>query len=123
MVDHAWSRAALADRTGVVYLSMMAMGGADRLLGAQTPIAERVELHESFQSEGISRMRPVEAIPIAAGATVTLEPGGLHMMLISLHLALKPGNSFPLTLRFEKAGTVETTVKVGNAAGMGMKMD
>jgi copper(I)-binding protein len=123
MVDNAWSRAALAGRTGVVYLSMMAMGGADRLLGAQTPIAEKIELHESYQSEGVSRMRPVEAIPVAAGGTVTLAPGGLHMMLIGLRQALKPGDSFPLTLRFEKAGTVETTVKVGNAGGMDMKMD
>ncbi len=68
-------------------------------------------------------MRPVEAIPVAAGGTVTLAPGGLHMMLIGLRQALKPGDSFPLTLRFEKAGPVETTVKVGNAGGMDMKMD
>ena len=123
MVSNAWSRAALAGRTGVVYLSMMATGGADRLTGAQTAIADRAELHESLQSGGVMQMRPVAGVPVAAGATVTLAPGGFHIMLIGLHQALKPGDSFPLSLRFEKAGTVQTTVHVRDAGGMEMKMD
>jgi copper(I)-binding protein len=124
MVETAWSRAALAGRTGVVYFSVMAMGGADTLLSAATPVAERAELHKSMESGGMSQMRPVDSVPVAAGATVDFAPGGLHVMLIGLKHDLKEGDSFPLTLKFEHAGTVETTVKVGKAGGMGnMKMD
>jgi copper(I)-binding protein len=123
MVESAWSRAALAGRTGVVYFSVMAMGGADRLLGATTPVAEHAELHQSMESGGMSQMRPVDSVPVAAGATVDFKPGGLHVMLIGLKHALKEGDTFPLTLKFEKAGLVETTVKVGKAGGMDMKMN
>ncbi len=123
MVENAWSRAALSGRTGVVYFSVMSMGGADRLLRVATPVADHAELHQSMESGGMSQMRPVDAVPIAAGATVSFAPGGLHVMLIGLKHALKEGDSFPLTLTFEKAGTVETNVKVGKAGSMGMKMD
>jgi len=123
MVENAWSRAALAGRTGVVYFTAMSMGGADRLISASTPVAEHAELHESMQSGGMSKMRPVASVPMTAGATVTFAPGGLHVMLIGLKRPLKEGDSFPLTLQFEKAGAVETTVKVGKAGGMDMKMD
>lgn len=124
MVESAWSRAALAGRTGVVYFSVMAMGGADILLGATTSVADHAELHKSMESGGMSQMRPVESVLLAAGATVDFAPGGLHVMLIGLKRDLKEGDTFPLTLKFEHAGTVETTVKVGKAGGMGdMKMN
>ncbi len=123
MVENAWSRAALEGRTGVVYFSVMAMGGADQLMSATTPVAERAELHKSMESGGMSQMRPVDAVPVPAGGTVTFAPGGLHVMLIGLKKPLQEGDSFPLTLHFEKAGAVETTVKVGKAGEMDMKMN
>jgi copper(I)-binding protein len=123
MVENAWSRAAIAGRNGVVYFSVMDMGGADRLLGADTPVAAKAELHQSSDNHGVMQMRPVDAVPLAAGATVTFAPGGLHVMLIGLKHALKEGETFPLTLHFEKAGNVQTIVKVGKAGGMDMKMN
>jgi hypothetical protein len=55
--------------------------------------------------------------------SVTLKPGGLHVMLTGLKQPLSEGQSFPLTLTFEKAGAIETTVKIAKAGAMtGMDM-
>ena len=54
-------------------------------------------------------MRPVAAVPVAPGASVALEPGGLHVMLSGLRYPLREGSSFPLTLTFEDAGSATIT--------------
>ena len=61
------------------------------------------------------RMRAVENIPVPANGQTALEPGGYHIMLIGLKQALKEGGSFPLTLTFEKAGSVTVQVPVQKA--------
>jgi len=43
---------------------------------------ESVELHESKVEDGVARMRPLSKLEIAGGATVTLRPGGKHLMLM-----------------------------------------
>lgn len=58
------------------------------------------------------KMRLVKAIDAKAGAPAVLEPGGLHIMLIGLKQPLKEGEKFPLTLTFEKAGSVSVEVAV-----------
>src|SRR3546814_11454455 len=58
------------------------------------------------------RMRPVDGVPLPAGGMAELQPGGYHVMLIGLKHALKQGEHFPLTLTFEKAGTVTIEVPV-----------
>jgi len=65
------------------------------------------------------RMRPVEAISVTPGSTTKLEPSGLHVMLLNLKAPLKVGDRFPLTLTFEKAGSVsvEVTVEPVGATG------
>ena len=57
-------------------------------------------------------MRAVPELPVAPGEPVTLAPGGYHIMLVGLKQALKEGDSFPVTLRFEHAGELSTTVAV-----------
>jgi hypothetical protein len=57
-------------------------------------------------------MRPVVAVEIAPGEPAVLQPGGLHMMMLDLKAPLKDGESFPLTLTFEKAGKVTVSVDV-----------
>ena len=57
-----------------------------------------------------------DGIPIPAKGSVTLEPGGLHIMLMDLKQALVEGSTFPVTLTFEKAGQVEIQVSVGSFA-------
>ncbi len=86
----------------------------DRLIAASTPVAGRVEIHEMKMDGDVMRMRPlVDGLPIPAGQTVVLEPGGYHLMLMDLTDALTEGDTFELSLTFEKAGEVTVTVDVG----------
>lgn len=122
-IEHAWARASVGT-TGGIFLTIVNKGSAgDHLLAAATPAAARAELHRTLDANGISKMRPVAAVAVAAGATAELKPGGLHIMLLGLKRALKTGQTFPLTLTFERAGTIETTVTVetaGARSGPGM---
>lgn len=91
---------------------------ADRLLGAASPAAARVELHEMTMEGSVMKMREVRAIDVPAGARVELRPGRHHLMFIELKQPLKQGERVPVTLRFEKAGELKVELEVqGMAAG------
>ena len=60
----------------------------------------------------VMRMRATGALPVPAGGTLTLAPGGYHVMLLDLKRPLVAGDKVPLRLTFEKAGTIEVTVNV-----------
>jgi len=111
-VEDAWSRPALAGGTGVVYLTVQDVGAPDKLTGASTPIAAEAQLHESFVDHGVAKMRDVSSLPVGPGKPVTLAPNGYHIMLMGLKQALKPGDTFPVTLTFANAGAVGATVTV-----------
>ncbi len=87
---------------------------ADRLIGASTPVASRVEIHrKSIDASGAMRMREIPAIELAPRSETRLRHDGEHhLMLIELKRPLQEGERFPLTLRFEKAGEREVTVWV-----------
>ncbi len=85
----------------------------DRLLGASTPAGDRIELHRTRLVDGRRVLRSVpDGLAIPAGATIILEPGASHLMLVGLHVDLVQGKTFPLTLRFVRAGEVTVTVRV-----------
>jgi periplasmic copper chaperone A len=67
-----------------------------------------VQLHIEINDNGIMKMRPLKSTSKANGKA-TLAPGGMHFMLIGLKHHLKDGQSFPLTLTFEKAGKIDVT--------------
>lgn len=99
----------------------------DRLVGAASDVAERVELHTHKEdANGVMQMMHVpEGFPLPAGETHELARGGDHVMLMGLTRELKQGDSFSLTLTFEKAGEVTLDVTVDNeravpAMGQGM---
>ena len=114
-VETARSRAtAPTKRNGVAYKTQHnGTDAADRLVAGHTPVAQRVELHTHINDDGVMRMREVAAIEVPAGGKTLLEPGGLHIMLIGLNDALAAGQTFPLTLEFETAGTMTVDVTVG----------
>ncbi len=85
----------------------------DRLIGGTFAQAGRVEVHAMSMDGTIMKMAPVESgLAIKPGETVKLAPGGYHMMLMDLRAQLKPGETVPGTLTFEKAGTVPVTFTV-----------
>lgn len=101
--------------TGAVYLTI-ASPEADRLTAVFSPAAAMAHLHESKDENGVMKMQMLEALDIAAGEATTFKPGGLHIMLMGLKAPLKKGESIPLELTFEKAGTVSVMVPVGGVA-------
>ena len=91
---------------------------SDRLLGASSPVAGLVEIHEMAMDGGVMSMRAVKGIDVKPGEKVNLGPGGYHVMLEDLKRSLKQGEAIPLTLKFEKAGSIEIKVPV-DAMGAG----
>lgn len=90
---------------GAGFLAIRNEGNQDDvLIGVTSDFARRNELHTHLHQNGRMMMRPVERIEIPAGATVKLEPGGDHIMLMGLDGPLKAGERRNLTLVFEKAG-------------------
>ena len=113
VVRDAWSRATPPGiAVGVAYFVIDNRGPQDRLLRVASPIAKQPELHVSVMEDGVIQMRPLKTVEVGRGATVKFEPGGKHVMLIGLQKPLKAGDTFPLTLTFEKAGSVQTMVHV-----------
>jgi copper(I)-binding protein len=112
-VEAAWARPTVeGQKAGGGFLRITGGAAADRLLSASAPVSPSVELHTMAMEGNVMRMRPVQGIDVPAGSIVELKPGGLHLMFMGLSQPMKNGESFPLTLRFEKAGAVTTTVKV-----------
>ncbi len=100
---------------GAVYFRALVNGGkrADRLVAAQTDVAERVELHRTLMQDGVARMRETDAIEIPAGGRVDMRHGrGLHLMLVGLKRPLAIGDRFEVRLRFEHAGEGRVRVDV-----------
>lgn len=83
------------------------------VVGASSPIAQTVELHMHTMDDGVMRMRRIVHIHLPPHKAVTLEPGGLHIMLFDLKQDLQPGANVPLTLEFDDGSskTVEATVR------------
>lgn len=113
-VQNPWSRATVgAARPGVFYVRIANAGPADdALVGIATPAAGMPMLHETVVTDGVAAMPHAMAVPVPAGQTVDLAPGGYHGMLMGLTAALREGDSFPLTLTFRRAGDVTVTVRV-----------
>lgn len=114
-IEQPFARATPAKVGGVFLVLKNGGGSADKLVKAVSPVAENVELHTHIKDGDAMRMRAVETIPVPANGQTALEPGGYHIMLIGLKQPLKEGGSFPLTLTFEKAGSVTVTVPVHKA--------
>lgn len=119
MIMNAEAPASLspAVRTGAVYLMLMNHGASnDKLVKVTTPAAETAEVHETIMDGDVMKMRPVDALEIPAGGSITLQPGAMHIMLVGLKAPLKEGDVVPLELTFEKAGVVKLDATVVKAA-------
>jgi copper(I)-binding protein len=120
LVDHPFARAVTAaQKTASVYMTLKNDGATDRLLAASTPIAGSVEPHINVKQGEVMIMQHLDAIDLPAGQSVELNPRApYHLMLMDLKQPLKVGDRFPLTLRFEKAGTIEVVIHVEKPGAM-----
>jgi copper(I)-binding protein len=121
-IEAPWARATPpGGKVAGAFVTLVNTGDApDRLVSATSPVAGRVELHTHIKDGDVMRMREVEGgIPLPPGQTVALQPGGFHIMLLGMKQGLAAGSSFPLTLSFEKAGSVQVDVPVETMGSMG----
>jgi copper(I)-binding protein len=115
-----WARAAGRGATGGGFLTLQNTGRApDRLLAVRAGFARSVELHTSIREGEVMRMRPVTAIDLPPRQEVRLAPGGMHIMLIGLGAPLERGSRVPVTLVFERAGSIEVQLEVQGAGARG----
>jgi hypothetical protein len=118
-IDHPWAReTASMARAGGAFMTIENTGDMpDKLLRASSPVAARTEVHTVIRDGDVMRMREVPAIDLAPKSKTELKPGGYHVMLMELKGPLKVGDKFPLTLTFEKAGTVTIEIVVEKLSG------
>jgi len=87
-------------------------GAGAVLVGAESPAAAIVEVHEMRMDGNVMRMRAIPRLELPAGRTVELKPGGYHVMLVDLKRPLKNGDSVPLRLKIEGKDKSVATVEV-----------
>jgi hypothetical protein len=123
MIKGPWARASIG-RNGAAFLTIVNEGKTDDMLvRVGSAVAKRVRLHSHKMDGNIMRMRALDHVRVPAGATVTLKPGGHHVMLMGLTSKLKEGGAFLLTLEFRNAGRMQVTVKIGKMGAMGSAPD
>jgi copper(I)-binding protein len=124
-VENAWSRAtAPGAKVAAGYMVLHnKSGSADRLVGASSPAAAKVETHVTVRDGDIMRMREVPGYEIPANGRFELKPGGPHLMFMGIQRPFAEGDRIPVTLRFERSGekAVEFRVGRGFAAPHGHK--
>ncbi|SSC73682.1 unnamed protein product [Ciceribacter sp. T2.26MG-112.2] len=116
-----YTRAMLPNQpVGGGFITIKNTGSADDvLIAAESPASGRVELHEMAVVNDVMTMRQLKGgIPVPAGETVELKPGGLHLMFMDVKEPFVEGGQVSVKLTFEKAGTVDVVLPIGPVKGM-----
>lgn len=119
-LDDIYARATPPNaRNGAAYATISSVDG-DRLIAVATEAAGMVQIHDTSMEDGVAKMREIEGgLEIPAGGSVTLQPGGKHIMLMGLTGPLVEGEELKLILTFEKAGEVKATAPIRKLGGHG----
>lgn len=116
-VTEPWVRATVAQQKATGAFMQITAPKAMRLVEVRSAVAGVAEIHEMSMSDNMMRMRQVKEIALPAGKAVELKPGGYHVMLMDLKQPIAKGGSIPLTLRFEDAKGVKSSLTVDVPAG------
>ena len=112
-VERPWTRATPPGaKVGAGFMRLRNAGAADRVIGASSPVAGRVEMHITVRDGDVMKMREVTSFEVPAGGSVELKPGGAHLMLLDLKRPLKKGEKVPLRLKLEKGGELKMELSV-----------
>lgn len=122
--DQPWARAtAPQQKVGGAYVTLTSPVD-DWLMGASSPVADRVVVHEMTMDGQVMRMREQkDGIALPAGKPVALAPGGYHIMLMDLHKPLVAGQMITVQLRFQHAPPMDLEVKVAPVGAQGPTME
>jgi copper(I)-binding protein len=122
-ITDLWTRATPPGApTAGGYLTITNTGSeADRLVAVASPAAGSAQIHQMSMKDGVMTMHPVAGgVAIPPGGSVTLAPDGFHIMFMGLKAGLKEGGTMPVTLTFEKAGSIDTAMQVMAIGAKGM---
>ncbi|HEY0930911.1 MAG TPA: copper chaperone PCu(A)C [Gemmatimonas sp.] len=112
-VRDAWARIADSAATGGAYITLVNGNSTPvEIVGAASASADAVEIHETSHHDGMAHMSARPSIVIAPGDSLVMAPGGLHVMLIGLHSALKAGDRVPLVVQLATGDLVPLTIPV-----------
>ncbi|AUZ60101.1 Copper metallochaperone [Pseudomonas sp. XWY-1] len=111
-VSDAWVRASVPHQQSTGAFMVLTASSDSKLVGVASPVAKTVQVHEMTMNGDVMGMREVKAIELPAGKAVTLDPNGLHVMLMGLHNQVKEGDKVPLTLTIEDAKGAKETLDV-----------
>jgi copper(I)-binding protein len=122
-IEKAWVRAsAPGAKVAAGYMTIRNQAAApDRLVGASSSAAARVETHVHMRDGDVVRMREVKGYEVPAKGMLELKPGGAHLMFVDIARPLKEGDKVAATLKFEKAGEVKVEFHVGRLGAGGHK--
>ena len=116
VVEDAYARAASPNaKAGAAFMMIRNPGGeGDRLIGAASPVAQRVELHTHLEdANGVMQMIHVEeGFELPGDGEIVMQRGGAHVMFMGLTESFDQGKMIPLTLVFEKAGEIDIEIEV-----------
>lgn len=110
-VQEPWARATVSTTGTGAFMKLTATADT-RLVDVRSSVAGVAEVHEMSLQGDVMKMRAVAALPLPAGKTVELRPGGYHVMLMDLKAPVKVGDQVPLTLVFENAAGKRETQDV-----------
>ena len=116
-VEGAWARAAVQDANaggGMSAVYMVVHNRSDEddtLIGVHSDAANAAEVHRTAMENGVMQMQPAGGVAVPAKGQVTLEPGGLHVMLMGLRQDLREGSAVTVTMQFERAVPVQVPVR------------
>lgn len=111
-VAEPWVRGTVAGQKATGAFMRLTSRSNVSLVGAASPVAKIVEIHEMKHEGGMMKMSAVDRVALPANKTVELGPGGYHVMLMDLAQPLKEGDTVPLTLSFEDKAGKKQTVEV-----------
>jgi periplasmic copper chaperone A len=111
-VKDPWTRDTVGSVANAAVFMTISSPSADRLISASTPVARKTDLMTMGRGGNVMEMKYVQGIDIPADTPVSLDPNGLHVWLAQLNQPLKAGETFPLDLKFEKAGERRISVTI-----------
>ncbi len=115
-ISEVWVKSTLPGAAVSAAYMQIQSSKATRLVKVDTPAAGLVELHNMTMKDGVMEMKAMDAVEVPAGKSVTLKPGGMHVMLMNVKKPIKAGDKVALTLTFEGADKKPLVVKLDATA-------
>ncbi|MDH4394767.1 MAG: copper chaperone PCu(A)C [Limnobacter sp.] len=118
-VVNAWARPTVAEQMATGAYMKITSNKDGMIVGVTSPVAEVAEIHEMKMEGDVMRMRALESIPVKAGSTIELAPGGYHVMLMGLNQAVNEGKAFEIKVQFVGSDGGKSEIPVSVIPGKG----